>query len=125
MEINFRHEINGEKVALLQNLALENVVTIVEGATGLPLDAAEAILVNFCTGTISAGKFGYKMEAAREDVITIILYVALELISNDAFAAKLDKMLGTDFIAGIKELFVNKPVSYGIILLLTTVQLTQ
>lgn len=105
-------EIGGEKVALLQNLALANVVEIIEGATGLPLDAAEAILVNFCTGTISAGKFGYKMEAAREDVITIILYVALELISNDAFAAKLDEMLGTDFIAGIKKLFENKPVSY-------------
>ena len=94
-------------------LSLENVVAIVEGATDLPLDAAENILVNFCTGKITKGEFIYKMEAAEEDVITILLVVALELVSDDAFAAKLDKMLGTDFIAQLKNVFAGVEIDYA------------
>ena len=107
---------NGNEVekAILQNLKLANVVEIVEGATGLPLDAAEAILVNFCTGKITKGQFGYKMAAAREDVITILLVVALELISDKDFAEKLDEMLGTDFIAKIKEIFAPSKIEYAV-----------
>lgn len=96
----------------LAELSLENVVAIVEDATDLPLDAAEEILVGFCTGKITKGTYIYKMEAAREDVITILLVVALELISDDAFAAKLDEMLGTDFIANIKDVFSGEAPSY-------------
>lgn len=105
-------EIGGEKVAILENLQLANIVEIVEGATGLPLDAAADILVNFCTGKISEGKFGYKMAAAREDVITILLYVALELVSDEDFAKALDEMLGTDFIAQIKSVFEPSEITY-------------
>ncbi len=104
---------DGTEIAIdLANLSLENVVTIVEGATGLPLDAAEAILVDFCTGKITKGEYIYKMEAAREDVITILLVVALELISDDAFAAKLNEMLNTDIITGIKAIFNGSEIIY-------------
>ncbi|MBQ7005644.1 MAG: hypothetical protein IJN68_04365 [Clostridia bacterium] len=96
----------------LENLSLANIVEIVEGATGLPLDAAEAILVDFCTGKITKGTYIYKMEAAKEDVITILLVVALELISDEAFATKLDEMLKTDFIAKIKNIFQGGIVTY-------------
>ncbi len=104
---------DGTEIAIdLAKLSLANVVEIVEGATDLPLDAAEAILVNFCTGKITKGSYIYKMEAAREDVVTILLVVALELISDDAFAAKLDEMLKTDFIAEIKNIFQGGIVTY-------------
>jgi len=104
---------DGTEIAIdLANLSLANIVEIVEGATGLSLDAAEAILVDFCTGKITKGTYIYKMEAAKEDVITILLVVALELISDDAFATKLDEMLGTDFIAKIKNIFQGGIVTY-------------
>lgn len=97
----------------LANLSLENVVTIVEDATGLPLDAAEAILVNFCTGKITKGEYIYKMSADKEDVITILLVVALELLSDDAFGAKLDEMLNKEGLAaGIKDLFKGGTPEY-------------
>lgn len=96
----------------LANLSLKNVVTIVEDATGLPLDAAEEILVGFCTGKISKATYGYKMEAAREDVITILFIVALELVSDDAFAAKLDEMLDTDIISALKTVFTGVEIEY-------------
>ena len=104
---------DGTEIAIdLANLSLENVVTIVEGATDLPLDAAEEILVDFCTGKITKGTYIYKMEAAREDVITILLVVALELISDDAFAAKLNEMLNTDIVTGIKDIFKGSTIVY-------------
>ena len=108
-------EVNGKPLNLdLAKLSLENVVTIVETATDLKLDAAEAILVNFCTGKITKGEYIYKMAAAREDVITILLVVALELISDKDFAEKLDEMLGTDFIAKIKEIFAPSKIEYAV-----------
>ncbi len=104
---------DGTEIAIdLANLSLANVVEIVESATGLPLDAAEAILVDFCTGKITKGEYIYKMDAAREDVITILLVVALELISDDAFAAKLNEMLGVDFITEIKKVFAPSTIEY-------------
>ena len=96
----------------LSNLSLENVVTIVEDATGLKLDAAESILVNFCTGKISKSTYGYKMEADKKDVVTILLVVALELVSDKEFAAKLDEMLGTDFVAQLMDILANYEVVY-------------
>ncbi len=101
-----------EKALDLSKLSLANIVEIVEGATGLPLDAAEAILVNFCTGKISEGEYIYKMSATKEDTITILLVVALELISDDAFAAKLGEMLGTDVVANIKGIFTGSTITY-------------
>lgn len=86
----------------LANLSLANVVEIVEGATGLDLTAAENILVNFCTGKITKGEYIYKMTAAREDVITILLVVALELIYDDNFTAGLAEMIGMDAVKNIK-----------------------
>lgn len=104
---------DGTEIAInLAELSLENVVAIVKGATGLPLDAAADILVNFCTGKITKGAYIYKMEAAREDVITILLVVALELISDDAFAAKLNEMLNTDIVTGIKAIFSGSEIVY-------------
>ena len=107
-------EVNGEPLNLdLANLSLANVVSIVEGATGLTLDAAENILVNFCTGKISKGEYIYKMEAAPEDTITILLVVALELINDAEFAAQLDEMLGTNIIAGLKDIFAETEIIYA------------
>ncbi len=104
---------DGTEVAIdLANLSLANVVEIVYGATGLPLDAAADILVNFCTGKITKGTYIYKMEAAREDVVTILLVVALELISDDAFATKLNEMLKTDIVTGIKGIFSGSEIIY-------------
>lgn len=104
---------DGTEIAIdLAKLSLENVVAIVNGATGLPLDAAADILVNFCTGKITKGTHIYKMEAAREDVITILLVVTLELISDDAFAAKLNEMLNTDIVTGIKAIFSGSEIVY-------------
>lgn len=96
----------------LSALSLENVVAIVEDATDLPLDAAEEILVNFCTGKIEKGEFIYKMSTTNADTITILLNVALNLVNDDAFAAKLDEMLGTDFIAGLKDVFAPSEIEY-------------
>ena len=96
----------------LSALSLENVVTIVEDATDLPLDAAEEILVNFCTGKIEKGEFIYKMSTTPENTITILLNVALNLVTDDAFAAKLDEMLGTDIIAGLKDVFAASEIEY-------------
>lgn len=104
---------DGTELALdLAKLSLANVVEIVEGATDLSLDAAEEILVGFCTGKITEGTYIYRMDASKEDVITILFVVALELLSDDAFTAKLDEMLGTDFIAVIKTVFASAPVIY-------------
>ena len=96
----------------LAKLSLENIVAIVEGATDLPLDAAEDILVDFCTGKITKGEYIYRMDAAREDVITILLVVALELIYDDAFATKLNEMLDTDIVTGIKDIFNGSTITY-------------
>ena len=105
---------DGTEIAIdLANLSLANVVEIVETATGLSLDAAEAILVNFCTGKITKGTYIYKMEAAREDVITILLVVALELISDEAFAADLEEMLGKEgIVAAIKDIINGSTITY-------------
>ena len=96
----------------LANLSLANIVEIVEGATDLPLDAAEEILVNFCTGKIEKGEYIYKMSTTPENTITILLVVALNLVTDDAFAAKLGEMLGTDIIAGLKEVFAPSEIEY-------------
>ncbi len=96
----------------LANLSLANIVEIVEGATDLPLDAAEEILVNFCTGKIEKGEFIYKMSTTPENTITILLNVALNLVTDKAFAAKLDEMLGTDFIAQLDTVFAPSNIEY-------------
>ena len=110
-----KFNVNGKEIAIdPANLSLANVVEVVETLTDLPLDAAEAILVDFATGKITKGEYIYKMSAAREDVITILLVVVLELVSDDAFAAKLDEMLGRDgLVANIKSIFAPSNIEYA------------
>ena len=101
-------EINGEKVEILKNLKLANVVEIIEGATDLPLDAAEAILVDFCTGKITKGTYIYKMEADKDDVVTIVLTTALAVINTEGNA----DVIGVDIIKNIQAVFNSAPVTY-------------
>jgi hypothetical protein len=52
------------------------------------------------------------MEAPKADVVTIVLTIALTFIKNEANAAKLDEMLGTEFLASIDEVLMSTPVEY-------------
>lgn len=102
----------------LENLALANVVEIVEAATKLDLTVVEDILVNFCVGKIVSYDSvsvndAYKMtEFAKEDVITIILTIALIFVQNEDNAKALDELIGTEIISGIKTVFESAPVQY-------------
>lgn len=93
-------------------LTLDSIFEFVEESTGLELDPAREILVDFCLGTISKGEFIYKMEAERKDTITVILITALNLISDEAFAAKLEELLGMDIITKITSVFGSVVISY-------------
>ena len=102
----------------LENLALANVVEIVEAATKLDLTVVEDILVNFCVGKIVSYDSvsvndAYKMtEFAKEDVITIILTIALIFVQNEDNAKALDELIGTEIISSIKTVFESAPVQY-------------
>lgn len=102
----------------LEKLSLANVVEIVEGATELDLTVVEDILVNFCVGKIVSYDSvsvndAYKMtEFAKEDVITIILTIALIFVQNEDNAKALDELIGTEIISGIKTVFESAPVQY-------------
>lgn len=97
----------------LKYLSLADILALVKDKTGLDLSAAEEILVNLCIGKIEKATYTYKMTADRADTITVILTTALMLVSDDDFAAKLDKMLGTEIISAIKTVFESTPVKYG------------
>ena len=110
---------NEVEIALdLENLALANVVEIVEAATKLDLTVVEDYLVNFCVGKIVSYDSisvndAYKMtEFADEDVITIILTIALIFVQNEDNAAALDELIGTEILSGIKTVFESAPVQY-------------
>lgn len=110
---------NEVEIALdLEKLALANVVEIVEAATKLDLTVVEDYLVNFCVGKIVSYDSvsvndAYKMtEFAKEDVITIILTIALIFVQNEDNAAALDELIGTEIISGIKTVFESAPVQY-------------
>ncbi len=95
------------------NLALANVVDILKSVLpGFDFTAVEDYLVNFCTGKITKGTYIFKMEAPKADVVTIVLTIALTFIKNEANAAKLDEMLGTEFLASIDEVLMSTPVEY-------------
>lgn len=110
---------NEVEIALdLENLALANVVEIVEAATKLDLTVVEDILVNFCVGKIVSYDSvsvndAYKMtEFAKKDVITIILTIALIFVQNEDNAKALDELIGTEIISSIKTVFESAPVQY-------------
>ncbi|MBQ4267467.1 MAG: hypothetical protein IJB93_04670, partial [Clostridia bacterium] len=110
---------NEVEIALdLEKLALANVVEIVEAATKLDLTVVEDYLVNFCVGKIVSYDSvsvndAYKMtEFAKEDVITIILTIALIFVQNEDNAKALDELIGTEIISGIKTVFESAPVQY-------------
>ncbi len=110
---------NEVEIALdLEKLALANVVKIVEAATKLDLTVVEDYLVNFCVGKIVSYDSvsvndAYKMtEFAKEDVITIILTIALIFVQNEDNAAALDELIGTEIISSIKTVFESAPVQY-------------
>ncbi len=85
----------------LANLSLANVVEIVEGLTDLDLEAVEAVLVDFCTGTISKGEYIYKMSAPAEDVITILLTTVLIFVKDADNEAALKELIGEDIYTAI------------------------
>ena len=108
-----------EKAIDLESLTIANVVEIVEFATKLDLTVVEDILVNFCVGKIVSYDSvsvndAYKMtEFAKEDVITIILTIALIFVQNEDNAKALDELIGTEIISGIKTVFESAPVQYA------------
>lgn len=113
---------DSEVVIDANNLDLETVFTLVEEILGLDLSAAAPILVDLCVGKIEAfnsisGDYGFRMvyddAYARYDMITILVTVALMLVENEQNAAALDKMIGTDIMSGLKEVFSSAPVVYA------------
>ncbi|MBQ7862326.1 MAG: hypothetical protein IJ349_09020, partial [Clostridia bacterium] len=109
-----KFEVNGETVTLdLANLSLANVVEILKKALpGFNFAVVEDYLVNFCTGKITNGTYIYKMTAPKEDVVTIILTIALLFVNDEANAAKLDEMLNINIISTLDEVFKSTPVEY-------------
>ena len=97
----------------LKYLSLADIFALVEDMTGLDLEVAEKILVNLCIGEINKAEYTYKMTADRKDTITVVLTIALLLVSDEAFAAKLDELIGTDAVSAIKSVFESAPVEYG------------
>ena len=109
-----KFELNGEEITLnLANLSLTNVVEILKKALpGFNFAVVEDYLVNFCTGKIEKGTYIYKMTAPKEDVVTIILTIALLFVKNETNAAKLDEMLNINIISTLDEVFKSTPVEY-------------
>ncbi|MBR6567918.1 MAG: hypothetical protein IKK60_04615 [Clostridia bacterium] len=97
----------------LKYLSLEDILTLVKEKTGLDLAAVEEILVDLCLGKIEKKTYTYKMVVDRKDTVTLILTTALMLVKDEAFAAKLEEMLGTDMISAIKTVFESAPVTYS------------
>ncbi|MBQ9957309.1 MAG: hypothetical protein IJO99_07070 [Ruminococcus sp.] len=97
----------------LKYLSLEDILALVKDKTGLDLAAAEEILVDLCLGKIEKKTYTYKMVVDRKDTVTLILTTALMLVKDEAFAAKLEEMLGTDMISAIKTVFESAPVTYS------------
>ncbi len=96
----------------IKYLSLADILTLVKDKTGLDLKAAEEILVNLCFGKIEKAEYTYKMVADRKDVVTVILTTALMLVKDDAFAAKLEELMGNDLVSAITAVFESAPVTY-------------
>ncbi len=111
--IKFKKADGTEFVLNLEELSLADVVEILEAV--LPefnFAVVEDYLVNFCTGKITKGNYIYRMDAAKSDVVTIILTIALIFVQDEANAAALDKAIGTDIISALDEVFESTPVEY-------------
>ena len=96
----------------LKYLSLADILALVKDKAGLDLKAAEEILVNLCFGKIEKAEYTYKMVADRADVVTVVLTTALMLVKDEAFAAKLEELLGNDLITAIATVFESAPVTY-------------
>ncbi len=96
----------------LKYLSLEDIFNLVESKTGLDLEAAEKILVDLCIGDIEKADYTYKMVVKRADTITVLLTTVLMLISDDEFAAQLDKAFNTNIVSAIKTVFAESVVEY-------------
>ncbi len=103
------------------NLDLETVFTLVQELLGLDLTMASDILVDFCVGKIEAyesisGEYGFRMVYndvyARYDMITILVTIALMVVSNEDNAAALDEMIGTEIMSALKTVFASVEINY-------------
>lgn len=104
---------NEKEVKLnLDTLTLDYIVDLVETLTGLDLTVVDEMLVDFCLGKIEKGAYTYKMTAAREDVITLVLTVALLVVETEGNAEVIDELIGKDIIAGIKEIISGANIEY-------------
>lgn len=106
---------NEKEVKLnLDTLTLDYIVDLVETLTGLDLTVVDEMLVDFCLGKIEKGAYTYKMTAAREDVITLVLTVALLVVETEGNAEVIDELIGKDIIAGIKEIISGANIEYTV-----------
>ncbi len=106
----------------LLDLDLENVFVLVQEILGLDLTMASDILVNFCVGKIEAfdsisKEYGFRMvyndDYARYDMITILVTIALMVVSNEQNAAALDEMIGTEIMSALKTVFGSVEIEYA------------
>ncbi len=106
----------------LLDLDLENVFVLVQEILGLDLTMASDILVNFCVGKIEAfdsisTEYGFRMvyndDYARYDMITILVTIALMVVSNEQNAAALDEMIGTEIMSALKTVFGSVEIEYA------------
>ncbi len=103
------------------DLDLETVFTLVQEILGLDLSMASDILVDFCVGKIEAyesisGDYGFRMVYndvyARYDMITILVTIALMVVSNEDNAKALDDMIGTEIMSALKTVFASVEINY-------------
>ncbi|MEE1320224.1 MAG: hypothetical protein UHM85_01655 [Acutalibacteraceae bacterium] len=103
------------------DLDLETVFTLVQEILGLDLTMASDILVDLCVGKIEAyksisGDYAFRMvyndDYARYDMITILVTIALMVVSNEQNAKALDEMLGTELLSALKTVFASVEINY-------------
>lgn len=113
---------DSEVVIDANNLDLATVFALVQELIGLDLTAASDILVDLCVGKIEAfesisGDYGFRMvyndDYAKYDMITILVTIALMVVDNEENAAALDKMIGTDIMSALSDVFASAPVVYA------------
>ena len=105
-----------------QNLDLATIIALVEALVGIDLTAVSKMLVNFCVGTIEAytsasGEYAFRMvyddSFEKHDMLTILVTLALVVVSDADNAAALKDLLGEDIYNGIIDIFGGSVIEYA------------